>query len=75
MTNVIDSLIALRNTNQKKRIMVSFRLFLDHFERIKNPKGELISESCFTETNRQIKMKTLKVAAASDDTSKSGSCT
>ena len=31
--------------------MIGFRLFLNHFERITNPKGELTSELCFTDHN------------------------
>ena len=34
--------------NRKKKIMVSFRLFLNHFERITNSKGELRRKLCFT---------------------------
>ena len=33
--------------------MVCFRLVLNYFERIANPKGELASESCFTDTHTQ----------------------
>ena len=39
-----DSLISLRNANQKKRIMVGFGLFYGHFERIANSKSELTSD-------------------------------
>ena len=46
-----DSLIALRIANRKKQIMVGFRLLLNHFERIVNPKAELTSELCFTGVN------------------------
>ena len=38
----------LRITNKKKQIMIDFSLFLNHFERIENPKVELTSELCFT---------------------------
>ena len=46
-----DLLITSRITNKKKRIMVGFRLFFDHFEQIVNSKGELTSESCFIDPN------------------------
>ena len=46
-----DLLIALQITNREKRIMVDFRLFLNHFQRNPNLKGELTSELCFTDLN------------------------
>ena len=47
-----DLLIGLADRESKKQIVVSFRLFLNHFERIANPKGEPTSELCFTGLNK-----------------------
>ena len=41
-----NSLIYSRITNQKKRIMVDFRLFFGDFKRIVNLKSELASKLC-----------------------------
>ena len=44
-----DSLISLRI---KKRIMVDFRLFYSHFERIANSTNELTSELCYNASDQ-----------------------
>ena len=43
-----NSAFANHLANRKRQIMVGFRVFLNHFERIANLKGELTSELCFT---------------------------